>query len=66
MESPMNRITRLGTVFTEAPVYFITACTEKRRHLLANEESHEAFRSFCILAKDHGVLVGRYVLMPDL
>ena len=61
----MNRLTRLATVFTEAPVYFITACTEKRRHLLATAEAHEAFRSFCILGRDRGVLVGRYVLMPD-
>ncbi|MCX6873488.1 MAG: hypothetical protein NTW21_06730 [Verrucomicrobia bacterium] len=32
----MNRLTRLDSVFTEAPVYFITAGTEKRRALLAN------------------------------
>jgi len=61
----MNRLTRLETVFTEAPVYFITACTEKRRHLLADDETHEVFRNFCHVARDRGVLVGRYVLMPD-
>lgn len=61
----MNRLTRLDAVFTEAPVYFITACTEKRRHLLANDGANEVFCKFCILAKTHGVLVGRYVLMPD-
>ena len=61
----MTRLTRLETVFTEAPVYFITACTEKRAHLLANEQTHEVFIRFCILARSRGVLVGRYVLMPD-
>ena len=61
----MNRLTRLDTVFTEAPVYFITACTEKRKHLLANHIVHDIFCRFCIQAKSHGVLVGRYVLMPD-
>jgi putative transposase len=65
MGMPMNRLTRLDTVFTEAPVYFVTACTEKRRHLLANDDAHEVFRCFCILARDRGALVGRYVLMPD-
>jgi REP element-mobilizing transposase RayT len=61
----MERLTRLGAVFTEAPVYFITACTEKRSQLLANDAAHEVFRNFCHLARDRGVLVGRYVLMPD-
>jgi REP element-mobilizing transposase RayT len=61
----MNRLTRLDWVYTEVPVYFITACTERRRHLLANDDAHDAFRRFCLCAKERGVLVGRYVLMPD-
>ena len=61
----MNRLTRLETVFTEAPMYFIMACTEKRRQLLSNREAHDVFQRFCVLARDNGVLVGRYVLMPD-
>jgi REP element-mobilizing transposase RayT len=61
----MKRLSRLEMVFTDAPVYFITASTEKRRHLIANDRSHEVLRRFCMLARDRGVLVGRYVLMPD-
>ena len=61
----MERLGRLETVFTDAPVYFITACTEKRRCLLASREAHEVFQKFCVNARDRGVLVGRYVLMPD-
>lgn len=61
----MNRLTRLDTVFTESPVYFVTACTEKRRALLANHETYAVFRQLCITARDRGALVGRYVLMPD-
>ena len=61
----MNRLTRLDTVFTEAPVYFVTAGTAHRRHLLANDQAHEVFCKFCYLARARGVLVGRYVLMPD-
>jgi REP element-mobilizing transposase RayT len=61
----MERLSRLDTIFTETPVYFITACTENRRQLLAHDDAHEVFRNFCILARGRGVLVGRYVLMPD-
>ena len=61
----MKRLTRLGWLYTEAPVYFITACTEKRRKLLADPGSHSIFREFCEGADEHGALVGKYVLMPD-
>ena len=61
----MQRLTRLEMLFTDTPVYFITACTEKRRKLLADPEVHEVFRTFCQQARERGVLVGRYVLMPD-
>ncbi len=61
----MSRLTRLDTVFTDAPVYFITACTEKRALLLADLGTHEVFSRFCSEARSRGVLVGRYVLMPD-
>jgi putative transposase len=61
----MHRLTRLAWVYTEAPVYFITAVTHERRRILADNEAHEVFRKYCLAARDHGVLVGRYVLMPD-
>ncbi len=61
----MKRLSRLDTIFTETPVYFITACTENRRQLLVHDGVHEVFRNFCVLARGRGVLVGRYVLMPD-
>lgn len=61
----MHRLTRLESLYTEAPVYFITTCTERRRRLLNNEGAHEAFRDFCERARERGALVGRYVLMPD-
>lgn len=61
----MDRLRRLDWVYTEAPVYFVTACTENRLNLLANPGAHECMRNFCIQARERGVLVGRYVLMPD-
>ncbi len=57
---------RLDTVFSDAPVYFVTFCTYRRRPLLATAELHAAFRSFATRAcAEHHVMVGRYVLMPD-
>ena len=61
----MERLKRLEWVYTEAPVYFVTAGTHDRRAILANPATHSAFVNFGRAAKDHGVLVGRYVLMPD-
>ena len=48
------------------PFYFITFNTRNRDRLLDNETVHDAFLEFCVRAQDeHGVAVGRYVLMPD-
>jgi len=59
------RLHRLQWLFTDCPVYFVTSCTHQRRRLLDQDFVHEAFVSFCQQAADRGVLVGRYVLMPD-
>jgi putative transposase len=59
------RLTRLNWLYTDTPVYFVTACTHQRRPLLANAETHHVFRQFCEEAENRGALVGRYVLMPD-
>ena len=59
------RLTRLAWLFTDAPLFFVTACTHQRRQLLADGSVHETFREFARRATEHGVWVGRYVLMPD-
>lgn len=59
------RLRRLDRLYTECPVYFITACASARRHLLDNREVHECFVNFARQASKLSVLVGRYVLMPD-
>lgn len=56
---------RLGLIYVDQPLYFVTFCTLYRRPLLENERIHEAFRSYCIRASDHNIGVGRYVIMPD-
>jgi len=48
------------------PVYFVTICASKRKRLFANEMVHAAFCEFSARGqREHGIAVGRYVLMPD-
>ena len=61
----MTALRRLDWVFNPSPVYFVTACTFQRRHILARPDVHEAFISFTLRGPERGVWVGRYVLMPD-
>ena len=56
---------RLGCLFTEHPIYFITACTHKRQRILNQPVVHDCFIQFGIQASKYGVWVGRYVIMPD-
>jgi len=59
------RLQRLTWLFTDRPIFFVTAATQGRRSLLAQECQHQAFLVFCQKAAARGVFVGRYVLMPD-
>ena len=57
---------RLAWVFANNPVYFVTACTYRRRALLAAHAVNHAFRLFTERAySGHNIAVGRYVIMPD-
>jgi putative transposase len=59
------RLSRLHSVYLEGSVFFVTFCTDERRPLLSNDLVHHAFQTFCTQAIDRGIMVGRYVLMPD-
>ncbi len=59
------RLSRLDWLYTQTPVYFLTACSHERRNLLANTGVHEVFVRYVNEATKHNVWVGRYVLMPD-
>jgi putative transposase len=56
---------RLDWLYKQNPIFFITACTHNRRKLLARDVVHNSFKTFSSHASEHGVTVGRYVLMPD-
>jgi putative transposase len=57
---------RLACVFPSNPVYFVTACTYRRRALLTTDAVNHAFEDFAERAySKHNIAVGRYVIMPD-
>ena len=56
---------RLRWLFTEYPIFYLTACTYDRRQILARPAVHETFINFGLRAVGYGVWVGRYVIMPD-
>lgn len=65
-ETPRRpRLGRLDRVFIEAPTYFVTTCTDRRRKLLAQPAVHEGFIKFADRGSERGAWIGRYVLMPD-
>ena len=56
----------LDRIFPSNPVYFVTACTYRRRPILASNPVATAFAEFAKRAyRDHNIAVGRYVIMPD-
>jgi putative transposase len=59
------RLSRLDRIFPNFSIYFVTCNTHQRKPLLANPAIHEAFRTFCLAAKERDIWVGRYVVMPD-
>jgi REP element-mobilizing transposase RayT len=57
---------RLDRVIPRNPVFFVTACTYRRRSLLANDPVATTFLKFAQRAySDYNIAVGRYVIMPD-
>jgi putative transposase len=57
---------RLGRIFGNNPVFFVTLCAYRRRKLLATRPVNTAFIRFARRAyEEHNIAVGRYVIMPD-
>lgn len=53
------RLRRLDQIFSSHPIFFVTACTQGRRPLLANDDVHRAFGEFSRRGTERGVYVGR-------
>jgi REP element-mobilizing transposase RayT len=61
-----KHLRRLERIWIEAPVYFVTTCTKKRRPVLAQTEIADILIEEWRSARDrHSWIVGRYVIMPD-
>lgn len=61
-----KRPPRLGRVFYQFPIYYITFCTTQKQPVLDNSKVHDLFRAYAEKgARDFDVAVGRYVIMPD-
>ena len=60
-----KRLSRLNLVFVRSPIYFVTACTQNRRDILATPAIHETFLRFGQEGPSHGAWIGAYVIMPD-
>jgi putative transposase len=57
---------RLDRIWIENPIYFITACTNERNHILANPFAAAILIEEWKSASDrHDWHVGCYVIMPD-
>lgn len=59
------RLGRLERVFERNPIYIVTACSDKRRALLANPSVRAAIEQFAASGPSYGAWLGRYILMPD-
>jgi putative transposase len=64
-EIQKKRLSRLNLVFVRSPIYFVTACTQNRRNILATPAIHETFLRFAQEGPSHGGWIGAYVIMPD-
>src|SRR6266851_539094 len=64
-ENRKPHLQRLDLVFERSPIYFVTACMQDRRRLLATAAIHETFLRFARKGPARGAWVGAYLLMPD-
>lgn len=59
------RLKRFDEVYSDHPVYFVTACTLERRELLARECVLHAVIEYGERGPERGAWLGSFVLMPD-
>ena len=61
-----KHLRRLGRIWIDSPIYFITTCTNNRRQVLARDEVAKVLvDEWRVGHGQHGWAVGRYVIMPD-
>ena len=60
-----ERLRRLEILLERHPIYFVTACTQRRGSILAHNPVHETLVRFGKAGDSRGAWLGAYVLMPD-
>jgi putative transposase len=61
-----KHLRRLGSVWIESPIYFLTICVAARRRVLANHRALGILRAeFEAAPERYGWMVGQFVVMPD-
>jgi REP element-mobilizing transposase RayT len=61
-----KHLRRLERTWIDSPIYFITMCTNNRKHVLARDEVAKILIDEWRVAHGrHGWAIGRYVIMPD-
>jgi putative transposase len=61
-----SHLKRLDRIWIENPIFFITACTDERKNILANMQAATILVEEWTAAKErHDWHIGRYVIMPD-
>lgn len=61
-----KRLKRLGRLFIDQPLYFITTCVNDRKSILSSDSVENILFDEWRQALDrHGWAIGRYVIMPD-
>jgi REP-associated tyrosine transposase len=60
-----QRLSRLDLVFVRSPIYFVTACTQNRRNILATPTIHKTFLRFGKAEPLRGSWIGAYVIMRN-
>ncbi len=65
LQFDVARLKRLSEVYSDHPVYFVTACTFERRGWLDRESVLRAVLEFGEHGPEVGAWLGSFVLMPD-
>ena len=61
-----SHLKRLDRIWIDNPIFFITACTDERRNILANSQAATILVEEWTTAKEHhDWYIGRYVIMPN-
>jgi REP element-mobilizing transposase RayT len=61
-----SHLKRLDRIWIKNPIFFITACTDDRRNILANSKAAAILVEEWKTAKErHDWYIGRYVIMPN-